>query len=285
MYMSGSNVSALVNCLILSCCIYNLNSTLNINTYFPKVLHSYIEAFKVYHFEEEGEVHLYPKGVFEIVFQSQHSFQHNTDYSSGWELRPRNFIGGLHNKSYYVNPGRSQNYCIVVEFKPNTAKYFIPEKLHVFQNAVIDIFDIWGKSARKLAQKIDAEKFDNHKIEHIEDFLIHKLSRTNESIIDLAIGSLINYKGFIEVTAMAHHAGLSSSQFRKRFKEEVGISPSQYCKIVRVNSSLSIMQKNNHRSLTQITYELGYFDQSHFIKDFKSIMGRSPTAFLQESVF
>ena len=128
---------------------------MTINTYRPKMLQTYIEAFKVYHFNNLEEVQLFPKGVFEMVFQSHHSFQHNTDYSNGWELRPRNFIGGLHTKSYYVNPGNIHNYCIVVEFKPNTAKYFIPEKLNTFQNAVIDINDIWGKSTKQLSQKVD----------------------------------------------------------------------------------------------------------------------------------
>jgi len=224
---------------------------------------------------DDMDVFLLPKGVFEIVFQSQHSFQHNTNYSSGWKLRPRNFIGGLHNQAYNVNSGTKENYCIVVEFRPNSAKYFIPEKLNVFQNAVIDINEIWGKSASQLSQKLDKEGCEELKLEHIENFLLQQFIAPRPSVVDRALQKIISSNGFEKINDLAHNASLSSAQFRKRFNEEVGISPSQYSKIVRVNASLKSI-KENKRSLTDLSYSLGYFDQSHFIKDFKHMVGLSP---------
>ncbi len=260
-----------------------MNRKLTILKYPAKVLHQYIEAFKVYHFIDDNEVLLLPKGVFEIVFQNHHSFQHNTSYTSGWRLRPRNFIGGLHNQSYHVNSGIGENYCIVVEFKPNTAKYFIPEKLNVFQNAVIDINEIWGKSARLLSQKIDREKSDKRKVEYIENFLIQKFITSKNSVIDAALQKIISSNGFVVVNELSQNAFLSSAQFRKRFNEEVGISPSQYSKIVRVNASLERINENKN-SLTRLSHSLGYFDQSHFIKDFKYVIGQSPKKYLSRQV-
>ena len=113
---------------------------------------------------------MFPKGVFEVVFQSHENFQHKTSYSLGWETRPKSFIGGLHNKSYHVKPNGKKNFCIVVEFKPNTAKYFIPEKLNNFQNNVVDLFEIWENAAIDLSYKITNEKFDGNKINLIERF-------------------------------------------------------------------------------------------------------------------
>lgn len=232
---------------------------------------------------DEKDVFLVPKGVFEIVFQSQHSFQHNTNYSEGWELRPRNFIGGLHNQSYHVNSGSGDNYCIVVEFKPNSAKYFIPEKLDLFKNAVVDIRDIWGESAQMLSKKIDGERSDQCKVEHIEDFLLQQYHRSDDSVIDTSLQALIASNGFIKINELSNRAALSIAQFRKRFREEVGISPSQYSKIVRVKSSLDMMHRKEY-SLTDITYSMGFFDQSHFIKDFKSIIGISPKKYRSQIV-
>ena len=172
-----------------------------------------------------------------------------------------------------------------MSLKPIPLNIFIPEKLYSFQNAVVDIFDIWGASAQKLSSKIDREKSDKIKIEHIENFLLQKLIRPKESVIDSVVGKVIHSKGFIEVNDLANYAALSAPQFRKRFREEIGISPSQYCKIIRVNASLSIIKRKAYNSLTEITYNLGYYDQSHFIKDFKSVMGQSPKAFLTTQVF
>lgn len=238
-------------------------------------MHHYIEAFKIYRFIDDWDVFLLPKGVFEIVFQSQHSFQHNTNYSSGWKLRPRNFIGGLHSQSYSVNSGTKPNYCIVVEFKPNTAKYFIHEKLNAFQNAVIDINEIWGKPASLLSQKIDREKSEEHKLEHIENFLLQQLKTSKISVVDTALQKILSTNGFVKINELSQNAALSTAQFRKRFNEEVGTSPSQYSKIVRVNAALEMIEENK-KSFTDLTYSLGYFDQSHFIKDFKNVVGLSP---------
>ena len=255
------------------------NNLLRIQKFKPKILHQYIESFNIYHFDENEVIQLFPKGVFEIVFQSDARFQHNTSYSSGWETRPENFIGGLHNKSYNVKPNGSKNFCIVVEFKPNTAKYFIPYKLHNFQNNVIDIFEIWKKSAAELTQKIKTEKTDQHKIKLIESFFVDKFIVQKTSKIDHALGLILSSNGFVEVNELARKVGLSSSQFRKRFKEEIGISPSQYCKIIRIKTTLSIFEEDYKKSLTELTYDLGYFDQAHFIKDFKSVTGSTPKSF------
>ncbi len=252
-----------------------LNKNITIDTFKPKVLHEYVEAFKVYHFTDDANVFLVPKGVFEIVFQSERIFQHKTNYSSGWKVRPRNFIGGLHNQAYLVNSRSNSNSCIAVEFKANTAKYFIPEKLNYFQNSVVCLEEVWDISAKRLSNKIDNESDDSKKIDHIENFLLQQLIRPKYSSIELSLKEAFIKRGFVDVSKLCQMTPLSKAQFRKRFKEEVGTSPSQYNKILRVNHSL-LKLASIEDTLTSITYSLGYYDQSHFIKDFKSIMGISP---------
>jgi AraC-like DNA-binding protein len=247
----------------------------------PKILHQYLESIKVYNFRKDLDVQLHPKGIFELVFQSKSCFYHNTSYSSGWEIRPSSFIGGLHNRTYNVRSLGNNDYCIAVEFKPNAARHFIPYKLHYFQNALIDISEIWGNPAIELSQRLTSEKLISKKIELIESFLVDQFRVQKISPIDESINAIKAANGFIEANELASKANLSNAHFRKRFKDEIGISPGQYCKIIRMNSSLNLIIKEPQRSLTELTYLLGYFDQSHFIKDFKSITGFSPKCFKQ----
>ncbi len=256
-----------------------INDLVTVQKYTPSILHPYIECFSIYYFPKGEDIQLFPKGVFEIVFQSNDCFEHNTSYSAGWQARPKSFIGGLHNRSYFIKPQGRENYCIVVEFKPHTAKYFVPVKLNDFQNQVVSIFDIWGPSAVDLAQRIHRERSDVQKVEFIEAFLFDKFIQQKQSVIDQSIQCIQNSRGFVEVKELSNQSKLSTAQFRKRFKEEIGISPSQYCKIVRINTTLDILKDNYQASLTELTYQLGYFDQAHFIKDFKSIVGATPKQF------
>ena len=148
--------------------------SLIVKHYRPKLLDRYIDSIDVYHFGKDKEILLHTKGVFEMVFQSNESFQHNTSYSSGWTTRPKNFIGGLHSKSYSIKPTGNQNLCIAIAFKPNTAKYFIPQKLNNFQNKLIEISEVWKDSNDLLIREMEQKGNDRDKINAIESFLAKK---------------------------------------------------------------------------------------------------------------
>ena len=242
----------------------------------PKRLKSYIDAISIYNFDDFFNTTLYPKGTFEIVFQSHQQFHHNTSYTKEWERRPMHFVGGLHHTHYNVKSVSDNNQCLAVQFKPNSVKHFIDEKLHYFQNELISINDLWGTEALTLADSVMTEVYQNRKIELIEDFLIQQFSEKPKSAVDNAIEMIHNLYGFIEIGDLSEKVGLSTSQFRKRFNEEIGISPNKYCKIQRCHHIQHLLEKNNVQSLTSLAYELGYCDQSHFIKDFKSVIGISP---------
>ena len=216
---------------------------LNFQKLSPTLLKQYIAAFYIYHFDANSDVQLFPKGVFEIVFQSDGRFQHNTSYSSGWQTRPQNFIGGLHNKSYHVKSRQKNSYCIVVEFKPDTAKYFIHHSLRDFQNNVVDTSEVWGEDAMTLSEKLNLEENDGNKVKLIENFLLGKMIEHKQSKIENALKLIFASEGFIEISELAKSSALSDAQFRKRFNNEIGISPSQYCKIVRANTALARLKK------------------------------------------
>ena len=59
-------------------------------------------------------------------------------------------------------------------------------------------------------------------------------------------------------------------------KDEMGMSPKQLAKIVRFQTAVSALNDPNERTLTQIAADLGYFDQAHFVHDFKSYTGLTP---------
>lgn len=246
-----------------------------------QLLQQFIEGFYIYHFRENQDVYFHPKGIFEIVFQSGACFNHNTAYTSGWEARPTNFVGGLHNKAYTVRSEAPGQYCISVAFKPHAPRHFINMPLHEFRNALVTITDVWGDDANALLEALDKAVDIQQKIKIIEDFLITRFSLYDVSRIDQALDYIEATRGFISVQDIASKVGLSEPHFRKRFKEDIGLSPAQYCKIKRMHASMELLEQEPGRSLTELTYLLGYFDQSHFIKDFKSIAGSSPKFFRQ----
>ncbi len=71
---------------------------------------------------------------------------------------------------------------------------------------------------------------------------------------------------------------LCTRQFERRFKEYSGFSPKLFSRITRFQSSLDSFG-NKDKSLTDIAYDCDYYDQSHFINDFKEFSGYHPSQY------
>ena len=71
-------------------------------------------------------------------------------------------------------------------------------------------------------------------------------------------------------------------QLERNFKKQIGLTPKQLSKVIRLQATLQMLLNQTTRTLTDIAYESEYYDQSHFIKDFKEFTGLTPKEFLTD---
>jgi AraC-like DNA-binding protein len=69
-------------------------------------------------------------------------------------------------------------------------------------------------------------------------------------------------------------------QLERHFRKQIGISPKQLSKAIRLQATLNLLLNKKSETLTDIAYESDYFDQNHFIKDFKDLVGVTPKEYL-----
>ena len=86
-------------------------------------------------------------------------------------------------------------------------------------------------------------------------------------------------KGNIDITELVSESCLSRKQFERTFLEYIGISPKQYLKIIRLQASIFSKSLEKNVSLTDLAYKHGYYDQSHFIHEYKALTGLTPKQF------
>ncbi len=118
------------------------------------------------------------------------------------------------------------------------------------------------------------------RIKSIALFLSHlaedKSLHTFEDI-DRAIQIVLKNNGKIAVKALAEALQISERTLQRMFKEYVGISPKKFAKIIQFQTSLNRISEDSHSKMTDVVYENGYADQSHFIRNIKAFTGKKPS--------
>ena len=119
---------------------------------------------------------------------------------------------------------------------------------------------------------------DKHRIKIVEHFLLSQLKviQTDKVIVE-AVKLIYQTNGAIRIKELNEKLFISQSPFEKRFRKVVGTTPKKFASIVRFNSVLDNL--DNTKSLTEICNENNFFDQAHFIKDFKQFTGDIPENF------
>lgn len=98
----------------------------------------------------------------------------------------------------------------------------------------------------------------------------------NKKQIKLALELIHESNGRISVKDIYEQLLISKSTLEKNFTHVMGITPKEYCKIEKLKNFIESYFIFPEETLTEITYRCGYYDQSHLIKDFKSIVGITP---------
>ncbi len=166
---------------------------------------------------------------------------------------------------------------VVAVFHPHTIGLFIDTPPSSFYNLEISGYDIGNKDLSELAARIFDCGDNSHCVRMIEHRLLTKLSDaslSNCTRIGATIKKLMEYPS-IPITALADTACLCKKQFERVFSRCVGMQPKEYARVVRFQKSLRFMQ-NGHYDDTDIVYECGFADQSHFIREFKNFSGHTP---------
>jgi AraC-like DNA-binding protein len=236
----------------------------------------YIESIHEYRFLSNHPAELLPQGRFEMIFQLDGDFLHQSTPDSDWFSRPRAFIGGLHAQAYSVQSLSTNGRCLGVSLKPEMVHHLIREKLNVFENSVVDLEAIFGAAGRHLSSSLTSDDDLISKTKRLQEFFMHYSNDATSSKSPQLIFEALSLSDDCRVADMCAQSGLSESYFRKLFREKVGMSAKRYFKIRRINRAIALIRNHPSMQLTEITYALGFFDQAHFIREFKSITGKSP---------
>lgn len=115
--------------------------------------------------------------------------------------------------------------------------------------------------------------------EYVLNLVRNAINHTDNSV-KLAVSTIINAKGVIAIKQLREQLFISERTFERKFLKEVGVTAKQFARIIQFSFSLNQIQESDYTKLTNIAYDNGFTDQSHFIKTFKQFAGGTPKEIL-----
>ncbi len=176
----------------------------------------------------------------------------------------------------YQKPGTSG---VCIRFKPGAITELtgysldeLNESAYPLEVLMPDLTDLCMNEIQKGTSKIEL-------IGKITSLLKAQSNTAKDDILTHHfIDQSIRSKGNVRVEQFCDQSGVHKSTLEKNFKHQTGLTPKQYSKIIRYNYLMNQILFTK-KSLTELSYELGFFDQSHMIKDFTSFTGLGPSEF------
>jgi AraC-like DNA-binding protein len=225
-----------------------------------------------------------PDGCMEMIFNyGDRFYQYPEDGSC--ILQPQSFIFGQITSFLEIAPSGTTG-LVATRFLPEGLAPFLDCTVASLENKAVAIQDIFGKAGSELEQTIIHSKSNRQRIELIENFLLARLEKpgTIDNIARACVETILKAQGQLEVTELADKLNIHRRNMERKFRTAVGMSPKQLSRVVRLQSALKLLEKNKYSNLTSLAYESGYYDQAHFIKDFKEFTGISPRSFFAENL-
>ncbi len=192
-------------------------------------------------------------------------------------------VMGQRTRSFDIEP-TGDVLSFAVCFYPFGFSSLISEPLASFVDQDLSLEQLFGKSvASELERKVFDAKSTEERIQIIETFLFARLhdNRTIDHLISHTVDLLMETNGKLSIGTILENDPSQRRTLERKFKKHIGISPKRLSRIIRLQTALKLILSED-QNLTSIAYQSDYFDQSHFIKDFKAFIGSTPKQMLDQ---
>ncbi|WP_425392673.1 AraC family transcriptional regulator [Ekhidna sp.] len=239
-------------------------------------LKTLVKEYWIYEDENSTPVEqkIIPDGFSEIIIHYGDAYLINLH--GEWELQSGILFSSQISKYFFLkNSGSSK--MLGIKLYPSAFYSLFQQNMSATVDKVLPLEQILSQDLYELHEIKRNDSGPNKKISVAEEWLIKQLPLHKQQIkIDQCIATILEKKGMIEIEHLADTLGLSTRQLERLFKKVIGVTPKFYCRIIRFNYIFEVM-KDHKDSWIRTALQSGYFDQSHFIKNFKEFTGEEPS--------
>jgi AraC-like DNA-binding protein len=170
---------------------------------------------------------------------------------------------------------------VTIHFRPAGALPFLGVPLGELENSCVGLDGLWGRHGASLHERLIATPSPADRVALLEAFLLQRLKSHDQDPHRgvRTVLSAIAHDPSMRISEAQTMTGLSQRRLAAAFRAEVGLAPKSYQRVRRLQAALSMLDAGAAHGAT-IAADLGYFDQAHFVREFRSFTAMSPTQYL-----
>jgi transcriptional regulator GlxA family with amidase domain len=172
-------------------------------------------------------------------------------------------------------------YVLGVRFYPAGAYAVLGRPLHDVSERVVNLEDVIGDAASELAERCGDTRDPGLRLECATRWISERLVRSPgiDPRVAWVAAQIEASHGNASIAGLRHRAGLSKERLVALFREQIGLAPKRYARVVRFRRALSLLHGGGY-SLAEVATTVGYHDQPHMNRDFRELGALAPGEFL-----
>lgn len=249
-------------------------------------LNQYIESF-VYHknfsathsidrFLPDGHVNIvidltdYPKYIYD-----NHTLKEIQSCRNVW-------FSGIRTGFITIPAGRDSE-MFVINFRKGKAYPFAEMPMDQLTNCVVDGELVLTNEILNMRDGLLGQSTPQGKFVYAERYLLKYFGKklTRHACVDYAVNEIVTRPNNLTISELTSKIGYSQKHFISMFSDHVGITPKAFLRIIRFQKSIAEIETSRHVSWSQVALDSGYYDQAHFINDFRNFSGFTPQQYLE----
>ena len=189
-------------------------------------------------------------------------------------------LSGGHSRFQIIDTSE-QEHVAGVAFKPGGTAAFVSMPAHELADCDVPLEDLIGvRRTASLRERLLASDSADAGLDAIEATLLELWTpRAIHPAVTFALKAIDRAPHTASIAAVTDAVGMSAKRFIERFKSDVGMTPKRYCRVRRFQQALASAHRSAGVDWVRVALDCGYFDQAHFIHDFRAFAGVTPTAY------